>query len=78
MPKKSPVPPLPFPRLMWADFDPSYTRPDARVVLYSTKAEQRANRPDLRPIRVAVIDVTNTCTVAAEDTYRMWCKANKR
>lgn len=42
-----------FPRFMWADFDPLAHRSE-RVVIYSTKADQRANRPDLKPIRVRV------------------------
>jgi hypothetical protein len=42
----------PFPRLMWADYDP--TDRQTPVAIYTTKAEQRDNRPDLKPIRVRV------------------------
>lgn len=48
-------PKRPFPRLMWADHDPSCKH--MPVAIYSTKAEQRSNRPDLKPIRVKVIAV---------------------
>ena len=42
----------PFPRLMWADYDASDKR--TPVAIYATKAEQRANRPDLQPVRVRI------------------------
>lgn len=42
-----------LPALMWADFDPHAAR-SVRLAVYSTKADQRSNRPDLKPIRVRV------------------------
>lgn len=42
----------PFPRLMWADYDPEVK--NTPVAVYDTKSEQRANRPDLKPLRVRV------------------------
>jgi len=38
---------------MWADYDPSDKR--TPVAIYSTKTEQRMNRPDLPAIRVLVV-----------------------
>ncbi len=46
-----------FPRLMWADYDAAAPR-GLKVAIYTTRAEQRGNRPDLRPIRVRVEEVT--------------------
>lgn len=43
-----------LPRIMWADCDPTYPR-SVQVSTYGTKADQRGNRPDLKPHRVAVI-----------------------
>jgi hypothetical protein len=43
-------------KLAWVDFDPSYPV-DVRYELYHTKAEQRDNRPDLKPIRVALVAI---------------------
>jgi hypothetical protein len=43
-----------FPRLMWADYDPDYSNAN-RVAMYGSKADQRGNRPDLKPIRVLVV-----------------------
>jgi hypothetical protein len=37
----------------WADWDPSY-RGNNRLSIYQTKADQRGNRPDLKPIKVKV------------------------
>lgn len=48
------APDRPFPRVMWADYDPSYGK-NERVAIYPTKSEQRGNRPDLKPIRVLVV-----------------------
>lgn len=52
-PKRQPQ----FPRVMWADVDP--TSKSDPVVLYQTKAEQRGTRPDLKPIRVLVVALNN-------------------
>lgn len=41
------------PRFIWADYDPTARRA-LRWVFYRTKSEQRANRPDLRPIRFRI------------------------
>jgi len=41
------------PRFIWADYDPKARRA-LRWAFYCTKAEQRANRPDLRPIRFCI------------------------
>lgn len=41
-----------FPRLMWADYDP--TCKHMPIAVYATKADQRGNRPELEPIRVLV------------------------
>lgn len=41
-----------FPRLAWADVDTADKR--TPVAIYATRAEQRANRPDLKPIRVLI------------------------
>jgi hypothetical protein len=45
---------LPFPRVMWADVDPTAAKADW-VVIYPTKREQRGNRPDLKPIKCLVV-----------------------
>lgn len=37
----------------WADYDPDYRR-NNRLQIYSTKADQRGNRPDLQPFRVLI------------------------
>jgi len=42
-----------FPRVMWADVDP--TSKSDPVVIYQTKSEQRGTRPDLKPVRVLVV-----------------------
>lgn len=47
-PRKKPA----FPRIMWADYDPTDKR--TPVAVYKTRADQRGNRPDLKPIRVLV------------------------
>lgn len=41
-------------RCMWADYDPMADR-SSKVVVYNSKADQRANRPDLVPIPVMVV-----------------------
>lgn len=41
------------PRYIWADYDPE-VRPAYRWVFYTFKADQRASRPDLKPIRMKV------------------------
>lgn len=43
-------------KLGWADFDPEYPA-DVQYSLYHTKADQRDNRPDLKPIRVALVAI---------------------
>lgn len=43
-----------LPRIVWADFDPHAAR-SVRWAFYNTKAEQRDNRPDLRPIKLRVV-----------------------
>lgn len=43
-------------KLAWVDYDPSYPA-DVRYTLYHTKADQRDNRPDLKPIRVAIVAI---------------------
>lgn len=42
-----------LPKQIWADFDPSY-EPHLRWSFYRSKADQRGNRPDLKPIRLRV------------------------
>lgn len=37
----------------WADYDPAYKGRN-RLAIYGTKADQRANRPDLQPFRVLI------------------------
>lgn len=49
---------------MWADCDPEGGR--IPLVVYETKAEQRANRPDLKRRRVAVIALDGTTTENAQ------------
>lgn len=44
------------PEYVWADFDPDYP-PSARWCVYRTKADQRSNRPDLKPIRLRVLPI---------------------
>jgi hypothetical protein len=41
------------PKTVWADYDPHQKRAD-RWAYYTTKAEQRSNRPDLQPIKLSV------------------------
>ncbi len=45
-----------LPRIMWADVDPEYVGATA-VSIYGTKADQRGNRPDLKPVPVVVIEL---------------------
>lgn len=42
------------PRHIWADYDPHAHR-SVRWAYYHTKAEQRENRPDLRPIKLRIV-----------------------
>ena len=42
-----------LPRHVWADWDPTAPA-NIAWAFYRTKAEQRSNRPDLRPIRLEV------------------------
>lgn len=47
-----------LPRIMWADVDKdNKTTP---VAVYTSKADQRGNRPDLKPIRVIVAELNLT------------------
>jgi hypothetical protein len=39
---------------VWADYDPTAPRSE-KWAFYATKSEQRANRPDLAPIRMTAI-----------------------
>ncbi len=43
-------------KLGWADFDPEYPA-DVQYELYHSRAAQRDNRPDLKPIRVALVAI---------------------
>jgi hypothetical protein len=43
------------PKFIWADFDPHAER-GARWAFYNTKKEQRGIRPDLKPIKLQVIN----------------------
>lgn len=56
MPRKriTPIPPIaPIGKLtIWADYDPHADRAH-RWAFYTTKADQRSNRPDLKPIKLA-------------------------
>lgn len=36
---------------LWADYDPSEKRGN-KWAFYTTKADQRSNRPDLKPIKL--------------------------
>lgn len=42
------------PRYIWADCDPSQPR-ETRWAFYNSRADQRANLPDLKPIRLRVM-----------------------
>lgn len=42
------------PAYVWADYDPTMLG-TARWAFYNTRADQRANRPDLEPIRLRVV-----------------------
>lgn len=37
--------------IVWADYDPAAPR-GSKWAFYTTKAEQRSNRPDLKPIKL--------------------------
>lgn len=50
MRSKTPKPP----KHIWADYDASYPK-DSRWTFYRAKADQRANRPDLKPIKFRLI-----------------------
>lgn len=41
------------PKFVWADCDPEAS-PSIRWAFYRSKAEQRGNRPDLKPIRFKI------------------------
>lgn len=41
------------PKFIWADFDPEAAKA-VRWVFYTTRADQRSNRPDLEPIKVRI------------------------
>ena len=51
VPSRLPIGPLP--RYIWADFDPGYLA-SRRWAFYRSLSEQRANRPDLIPIKINV------------------------
>lgn len=44
--------------LLWADYDPHAQR-GQKWATYATRADQRSQRPDLKPIRVALVPVQN-------------------
>jgi hypothetical protein len=46
---KTPKPPM----FIWADYDGKYPR-NSRWSFYATKADQRSNRPDLKPIKLTI------------------------
>lgn len=48
------------PLLRWADYDSEY-KGNNRFQVYATKADQRGNRPDLKPIPVLVVPLTEEC-----------------
>ena len=50
MKSKTPKPP----KHIWADYDGSYPK-DSRWTFYGTRAAQRSNRPDLKPIKLKVV-----------------------
>lgn len=52
---------------MWADCDPDDKR--TPVVTYDSKAEQRGNRPDLKPVRVAIISLDQNLGHMMTDLY---------
>jgi hypothetical protein len=55
--KTSPMTAKPKTHLTWADFDPCAPA-GIRWAYYRSKAEQRANRPDLPAIRVRIIPLS--------------------
>lgn len=54
-----------WPRRMWADIDPTGT-----LAIYETKAEQRAVRPDLKPIRVLIYPEAGQLSRVADQKNR--------
>ncbi len=50
MSAKTPKPP----RHVWADYDPGFP-PGDRWAFYKSKADQRSNRPELKPIKLVVV-----------------------
>lgn len=57
----------PLPRLMWADCDPDDRK--TPVATYDSKADQRGNRPDLKPVRVAVVSLDKNLGEIMTDLY---------
>ncbi len=50
MKPKTPKPP----KFIWADYDPSYPR-ELRWQVYTRKQDQRSTRPELKPIKLRVM-----------------------
>jgi len=48
-----------LPKRIWADYDPTYPA-SGRWSFYRAKADQRSNRPDLKPICLKVVKVELT------------------
>lgn len=47
------------PEWRWADYDPM-ANPAQRLQVYDSRADQRGNRPDLKPFRVAIVPVEDS------------------
>jgi len=45
------------PKKMWADYDPDHSAKQDRMQVYTTRSEQRSNRPDLPAIPVLVVPI---------------------
>lgn len=43
-----------LPPHIWADYDPHAGHASARWAFYTSKADQRSNRPDLQPLKIKV------------------------
>ena len=52
---------------MWADCDPDDRK--TPVATYDSKADQRGNRPDLKPVRVAVVSLDKNLGDIMTDLY---------
>jgi hypothetical protein len=53
MPSKTKTPKPP--KVIWADYDPTYPKV-SKWGFYVTKNDQRRNRPDLKPIKLKVVE----------------------